>query len=293
VSGLKYAHEAIVLDAQTKSSDFIVLEHDVEYVRRGDMPLHLNILFPADKDETTPWPVVVFVQGSAWGKQDIFRNIPSVLKLAACGYVVAMAEYRPSSVSLFPAQVQDVKTAIRYMRINAAKYNGDPERIAVFGDSSGGHTAAMVCITQGMEEFDTPEYAEVSADVLAAVDHYGPTDILRMDDFECAFSHDAADSPESRLIGCPIQQNREKAKKVDPAVYVSPQRKIAPLLIMHGDEDELVPYNQSELLYDALREAGKDVAFYRVAGGHHGGAKFWCPQAVDIVDEFLKKHLKK
>lgn len=261
---------------------------DIEYVRYGDHPLKIQLIQP--RGSQGPYPLLVFIQGSAWRPQNLYMNIPQLADFAHRGYVVASVEYRPSQEAIFPAQLQDVKTAIRYLKTNAGKYNLDPARVAVWGNSSGGHLAVMVGVSEGVEEFNTPDYPTESSLVKAVVDFFGPTDLTQMSKFPSIMDHDAADSPESMLIGGPIQENIKKAARTNPINYISGRKALPPFLIMHGDRDELVPFNQSVLLYEALKADRQDVTFYKVKGAGHGDG-FWTPEVLEIVHKFLAAHV--
>ena len=126
-----------------------------------------------------------------------------------------------------------------------------------------------------------------SSRVQAVVDWFGPTDLVRMGDAESDVRHNAPDSPESKLIGGPILENKDKAAKASPTIYVTTEA--PPFLIMHGDRDREVPFNQSELLYAALKKAGVDVTFVPMKGAGHG---FGWPEAIAPVEDFLKRCLK-
>ena len=119
--------------------------HDVEYARVDDVPLHLQILLPFTRNEPDKIdPCLVFVQGSAWMEQDVWMQCVMLSGLAKKGYVIAVVQYRHSGLAPFPAQIQDARNAIRYMRVHASEYHADPDGIVVGGDSSGGHTS-MFC----------------------------------------------------------------------------------------------------------------------------------------------------
>ena len=126
---------------------------------------------------TEKFPLIVFIPGSAWMKQNVFNVLPNMIRMCEKGYVMAVAEYRHSGLAGFPAQAEDAKTAIRFMRLHAAEYHVDAEHIAVWGDSSGGHTALMAGLTIG-DYPDNGTYGDVSSAVNCIVDWYDPTDLI-------------------------------------------------------------------------------------------------------------------
>ncbi|MED1229852.1 alpha/beta hydrolase [Bacillus nakamurai] len=166
--------------------------------------------------------------------------MPQLAEFAKEGYTVASVQYRGSKEAVFPAQLHDVKTAVRFLKANAPAYNIDPEKIGVWGDSSGGHLALMLGLTEGLKEYEpSGEHLHETSRVHAIVDWFGPTDLLAMSQYPSVIDHDAPDSPESMLIGGAIQENKEKALKASPLQYV--HREAPPILIMHGDQDGIVP----------------------------------------------------
>ncbi|MFI5380793.1 MAG: prolyl oligopeptidase family serine peptidase [Tepidisphaerales bacterium] len=177
---------------------------------------------------------------------------------------------RLSQHAAFPAQIQDCKAAVRWLRQNADEYSLDPDRFAAWGSSAGGHLAAMLGTTGDTKEFDVGDNLTLSSRVQAVVDYFGPTDFLQMDAHRLpnGMVHDAAQSPESLLVGGAIQENKEKVARADPITYVS--RNAPPFLICHGDADPLVPHHQSVLLEAALKKAEVPVTFYTVKGAGHG-----------------------
>ena len=132
----------------------VVYIRDVEYVRREEGPLHLQLLLPdglrPGARSTLRYPLVVYVQGSAWGEQDVYFSLPKLVPLAQAGFVVASVKHRASTVAKFPAFLQDVKSAIRFLRAHADTYCIDPNQVGIWGDSSGGHAALMVGVTGDM-----------------------------------------------------------------------------------------------------------------------------------------------
>ena len=259
---------------------------NLEYVPGGHEWQKLDIYLPEQGTYTGPLPMVVWIHGGAW-RAGSKENCRSRVFLED-GYAAASINYRLSHHAMFPAQIEDCKAAIRYLRANAKKYNIDPDRIGVWGSSAGGHLVALLGTTGDVKDFDTGSNLNISSKVQAVCDFFGPTDFTRMSDFESRMDHDAADSPESLLVGGPVQENKEACKRANPITYVS--RNDPPILIVHGDKDPLVPHNQSELLYEALKRADVDVKFHTVKGGGHG---FRDVQVNRMVKEFFNRHLKK
>jgi acetyl esterase/lipase len=215
------------------------------------------------------------------------------LPFAAQGYLCASIEYRYSSEALFPAQVHDVKCAVRYLRAHAAILGLDPKRIGVFGESSGGYLTTMLAVTAGVSELEgNGGWAEHSSQIQAAVNFYGPSDFLSMNRAGSIQDHESPDSPESELVGGAIQLHPEKTALTNPMHYIKPESSIAPMLLIHGDADPLVPFNQSELLYAALEKANAPVRFLkRVIGGGHGGEAFLSQDISQLLHLFFGLHL--
>lgn len=268
----------------------VELVRDVEFGTGGGRPLRLHLLRPKAPPKET-MPVVVYVYGGAWRAGSREAGIGPLASLARKGYLGASIEYRLSQEAVFPAQIEDCKCAVRFLRAKAKEYHLDPEQIGVWGPSAGGHLAALLGTSGGVKELEgtggSPGY---SSRVQAVVDWFGPTDFLKMDAAGSPMKHDAPDSPESRLIGGAIQEKREKVARANPITYVS--KDDPPFLIMHGDRDPLVPFNQSELLHEALKKAGVEVAFHPVRGAGHGGPGFNTPEVREQVESFFDRHLR-
>lgn len=277
--------------AQTSGPDksSITTLRDIEYVPGGHERQKLDLYLPKTDDSQSSMkrPLIVWIHGGAWlaGSKD---DCPAV-RFVHDGYAVASINYRLSQHAVFPAQIQDCKAAIRWLRANADKYGIDPDRFGVWGASAGGHLAALVGTAGDVNDFDVGPNAGVSSRVQAVCDFFGPTDLTKMGDFPSVINHDAADAPEAKLIGGPVQENKDKAQRANPIAYVT--KDDPPFLIVHGDKDPLVPHNQSELLCDALIRASVTVTFHTVQGGGHGGFKD--PQVDPLVAEFFKRHLGK
>ncbi len=265
---------------------------DVVFGTGGGRPLKLNILRPRTAPRT-PMPVVVWVHGGAWraGSKEGRRT----LALAKRGYFTVSIEYRLSQEARFPAQIEDCKCAIRWLRAHAKDYNIDPNRIGAWGASAGGHLVALLGTAGDVKELEGQGgWQDQSSRVQAVCDFFGPTDFTRMNEGGSHMDHDAPNSPESQLVGGPIQKSKEACRKANPITYVTPDD--PPFLIVHGEADRTVPINQSEFLYEALKKAGVDVTFVRVKRGGHGfrGETDPSPERIEqLVIEFFDKHLRR
>lgn len=261
---------------------------DVAYVPDGHERQKLDLFVPPGDG---PKPLVIWIHGGAFVMGDKRGRSPA-FPLLGEGFAVASINYRLSQHAVFPAAVEDAKAAVRFLRKHAGEYGVDPDRFGAWGASAGGYQAAMLGTTASTKAFDVGENLEVSSAVQCVVDEFGPTDFTKMTEQAKAVpgsdEHDSPDSPESKLLGGPVQENPEKAAKADPCTYVT--RDAPPFLIMHGDRDKLVPYGQSVLLVDALKKVGAPVVFHTVEGGGHGDG-FGEPER-RAASGFLTKHLK-
>ena len=227
-------------------------------------------------------PLVIWTGGSGWRSDDGKAPAADVAEwFTARGYAVAGVSVRSSAQARFPAQLYDVKAAIRWLRANAGQYGLDPQRFAVVGDSSGGWVASMAAVTGDVNALEGDVGVQgTSSAVQAAVDLFGPTDLLSMDRqmaeggcaamaaaFASPACHNDPSSPESRLVGCPIQACPDAAAKANPLRYVDGDD--PPMLIVHGADDPYVPIGQSRLLYDALRSECVPATLLTVAGAGH------------------------
>ena len=262
---------------------------DIEYARAGDKPLLLDLYRPQNRKE--PLPLIVWIHGGAFLHGN--KELCIAQFLTRYGYAMASINYRLSHEAVFPAQIHDCKAAVRYLRAHKDKYNLDGGRFGVWGASAGGYLAALLGTTGEVAELEgSLDNLDESSRVQAVCDWYGPTDFLRMNDFPGRFDHDAPDSPESLLIGGPIQDNKEKVALANPITYVTADD--PPFLIMHGKRDLLVPVNQSELLHNALTEAGvssKLVIFEDRGHGFDAADDRGRKIRLSLVD-FFNQHLK-
>jgi acetyl esterase/lipase len=266
---------------------------DVIYARTAARPLVLDLYLHENAGQ--PQPLIVFVHGGAF-RAGSKKDCAEALKLISSGFAIASIGYRLSQEALFPAQIRDIKAAVRWLRAHAGEHNLDPNRFGAMGPSAGGHLVAMLGLSARVREWDDAgdhiESADssISSAVQAVVDWFGPTDFLRMNDQPGGMDHDAPDSPESQLIGAPIQQNPQLVARANPITYATPAA--PPFLICHGDHDPLVLYTQSVMLHQALQKAGSQATLVLVPGAGHG---FQGKQYRDMVEkarEFFNRHLR-
>lgn len=267
-------------------------ERDIVYATAptgGGRELKLDLYLPEPAPAGPARPLVVWIHGGAWRAGT--KDNPPVVPLVARGYVAASVGYRYTQEAPFPANVEDCKAAIRWLRANAARYGIDPNRIGLWGSSAGGHLVAFLGTTGDVSTFDGSHGVQgVSSAVQAVVDWYGPTRVARMSHHPSAMDHDSPESPENQLVGALVQQNPDLAERANPAAYATPND--PPFFIQHGDADPLVPAEQSEILADALKAAGASVTFELLKGAGHGGPKFVTGENLEQVYGFLDRTLR-
>jgi acetyl esterase/lipase len=236
-------------------------ELDVVYGRGGDEDLQLDIYAP--KDGPGPFPAVVVLHGGGWakGSHELFRPLAGAL--AAHGYVAATVGYRLAPRHKFPAQIQDVKCAVRWLRANAARYQIDSERIGALGFSAGAHLALLLGLTQAKDGLEGDGgNPEQSSQIQAVINISGPTDLTRPDWPEATRA----------IIFDWLGGSREQIPGVywaaSPLAYV--HRGAPPVLTIHGTEDPVVPYEQAKLLHAALRRAKVSSRLEPLHGKDHG-----------------------
>lgn len=226
-------------------------------------------------------PLLIWTSGSAWFSDNGKAGAVAIAEeFNPRGYVVAGVSVRSSFQVKFPGQLFDIRAAIRWLRSHAEAYGIDPDRIAIMGNSSGGWVSAIAATTSDIRQFDgEPDVEGVSSAVQAAVPFFPPTAFLQMDQqtleqketyglpFLPVIVHDAPTSPESSLIGCPIQTCPEATEAANPIVYVS--RRDPPIHVFHGTFDPLLPPDQSEALYESFKAVGNEASFTLVDGAGH------------------------
>jgi acetyl esterase/lipase len=231
------------------------------------------------------YPAVMIVYGSAFFGNNLKQKAYNTLAapLLDSGFAVITVNHRSSRDAIFPAQIQDIKAAVRYIKAHSDTFQIDTSFIGITGYSSGGHLSAMMGTSGSVGEMtihtktaqiegQVGNYLSYSSSVHAVVDWFGPTDFQRMDSCGSEMVHDADDSPESILVGGPIQENEDLCALANPISYIDPTD--PPFLILHGDADPLVPHCQSEMLFQRLQEAGVSSEYILVPQAKHGPGLF-------------------
>ena len=246
--------------------------------------LKMDLVMPKHAEGHAPMPAVLWLCGGAFCVVDRSVWMPQMIDLARRGYVVGSVNYRTSNAVPFPAPLQDVKAAIRFLRANAAEFCIDPNRIAVMGESAGGTMASLAGVTAGLSEYEVGEHLDTSSAVQAVVDFYGLTDMSTMPDH----SEDAnvADWTMEAFLGGVTPEKLDRTSAVN---YVG--KDTPPFMILHGSADITVAMANSENLYAKLIECGIPAEFYVLEGAAHGDDMFYQPPVIDLIDAFLKKHL--
>lgn len=269
--------------------DEISLSYIPDVVYDEKKQLHLQIIKAGKADKECVFPCIVFIQGSAWKKQNTYENVANLSRLAKRGYTIAIAEYRHSEIAHFPAQIIDGKNAIRFMKEHWKDYNADPDKVIIMGDSSGGHTSALAGMTSETDLYDEPANNE-NCRVRGIIDLYGAVEVTLPDGFPSTLNHQLPDSPEGLLMGYNIRENMEEAACANAKSYA--EFEYPPMLILHGTKDKTVFCQESVNLYKAVNEAGREVKLVLVKKADHGGPAFWSDAALNIYDDFIQKCLQ-
>lgn len=254
---------------------------DIAYVPQGHSRQKLDFYAPSSSGGPGPWPCVVFIHGGGWESGS--RSGNGAMGLCWRGYAVASIGYRLSGDAPFPAQIEDCKAAVRYLRAHAARFNIDPNRIGASGGSAGGHLAAMLGTTGDVTTFDKGEHLDQSSRVKAVVDFYGPTNLA-------FYGASRPGDTLSRFIGGPIQDYPAKVQVANPIAYVTPND--PPFAIFHGDADPLVPQRHSKALQEALQKANVPATLTIVKGAGHGFTGAALQDVNARVTAFFDKYLK-
>lgn len=284
----KHLSKSGVSQTLPQPSNAAVLK-DIPYRTVGDKTLCLDLYRP--EQASGKLPVIVWIHGGAWLAGSKNQCLPERMGFVGKGFAVASVDYRLSDAAKFPAQIEDCKAAIRWLRAHAEEYNLDANRFAAWGDSAGGHLVGLLGTAGDVRDFDTGEYLDQSSAVQVVCNYYGPSDFAAFVTTPGYEEHAWPQSPESRLIGGRVQDKAEEARKASPTTYAS--KGDAPMLLVHGDKDSTVPIGQSKLLYEALKKASVPTEFVTLKDAGHGGPQFQTQELLSRIEAFLKSHLDK
>jgi acetyl esterase/lipase len=264
------------------------VHRDLAYADIGEKALLLDLYVPGGESGEA-LPVVVWIHGGGWRNGSKENALGAVL--VRRGYAVASINYRLSAEAVFPAQIHDCKAAIRWLRAHAEEYHLDADRIGVWGSSAGGHLVALLGTSGDVADLEGElGNAEFSSRVQAVCDWFGPGDLVGMASTEASGRGGASrggGGPVARLLGGSIEEKRELAISASPVTHVSEDD--PPFLIMHGDQDPVVPLGQSEALHKALHGAGAESTLDVIKGAGHG---FRGVDHFETVGRFFDAHLK-
>lgn len=270
-------------------------EHDITYGNVSGVALKMDVYYPEVADG--PVPAIVYVHGGAWisGDKASDEGVRFIPELVARGYTVASVNYRLAPTHKFPAQIEDVKCAIRYLRANAADYGIDPSRIGAAGASAGGHLVALLGTSDPSSGLEgSCGFADESSRVQAVVDLCGPTDLaaLLFDVDYVSWIEELYATAAEQVLGT-RDPNAEIVSKLSPVTHVTNDD--PPFLIIHGDQDIVVPVSQAEILYDRLVAVQVPATLVVVENAGHDltgtNASMALEEIVDMIADFFDQHL--
>ncbi len=260
---------------------------NLDYVGAGKPRQTLDLYLPETKT-TKPRPLVVYIHGGGWegGSKDQAGVLFGLLKDK--GYAGASIAYRLTNEAIWPAQIHDCKAAIRFIRAHAAENQIDPDKIAVFGISAGGHLVSMLGVSSGVKELEGElgKHLDQSSRVTCVLDFCGPSNFLTFGGKGSIINPDDPKSAVGKLIGGPVEDKQDVARKASPVTYIT--KDDAPFLLIHGDKDSIVPYAQATE-FDAALEAAKVPA--TLLTGTDGGHVFFSGPLIEHMRNFIDRHL--
>ncbi len=253
-----------------------VIHRDLEYAIADGESLKLDLYLP-EKTKTAP-PLVVWIHGGGWKSGDKAQVNRAILRLSEDGYAVASINYRLEDLSIHPKQIHDCKGAVRWLRAKAEEYGYDASRIAVGGGSAGGHLALLLGLSGGVEALEgtVGENTDQTGAIRAIIDLYGPSELSVMAETSDRFNR-------------AHQFDTEQLAGASPLTYLTPDD--PPVLILHGDQDPVVPVEQSHLLHERYQNAGLTSELHILEGAGHGGAVFSDQERYQIIQTFLERNL--
>lgn len=269
---------------------------DIVFAHEDGKDITLRILKPwkNDLNKDKRYPLIVFIQGSGWTFPNIGYHLPHITQFAMAGYVVATVTHRSCNDGHpAPAFLQDVKSAIRYLRAHADEHQIDPTRVAAWGTSSGGNTALLLGMTGDDPRYTSSVHPEQSDAVKVVVDVFGPTDMMslfvtRHGDIDTVQLDPGVEAYYNRILGDAwnTPEGRAVADSISPLQLLREGMALPPMQLLYGDADPVVPYDQGERLYEKMTALGYDAEFVRVTGAEHEG-NFWSQAILDEIKAYI------
>ncbi len=283
----QFLFSLVALSAGAIGSSAEKIIRDITFAEVESIPLKLDLYLPATP---TPAGLIIWVHGGAWRAGS--RAAVDLRGLVERGWGIASVDYRLSTVARFPAQIHDIKAAIRFLRAHSADYGYPTNRFVIAGSSAGAHLAALVGVTNGVAELEgnEGEFPKDSSAVQAIVDLYGASDLTTI--LAQSTPHGLAMRAPALelLLGGRPDAKPELARLASPVFFVDAND--PPLLLLHGDRDPQMPINQAHELEGAYENAGLSVTFKVLHGSGHGGPAFTDEASLTLIDTFLRQHLK-
>ena len=275
-----------LLEGDLTATSGKLLAEDLVYFSDGTRNLRIRMMIPTSPAKSF-FPLVCHVVGSAWMKQNLNNHVLDFKEVVQAGYGVAFIEYTPVPDAQFPQQVLDVKKAITYLNHHAHDLGIDTANMFLSGDSSGGHTALLSWVTWDNGQLSNAKDSLPA--IQGCIDLYGVTDLTTIADYPSRVNHEMANSPESLLLGAIPKYHFDLAKQASIPYYLE-EKIYAPLLILHGNCDSLVPFEQAVILYNTCQKTKSETTFFAVNNADHGGPSFYTTEVLATIVNFLNEH---
>lgn len=258
---------------------------DMVYHEYDNCKRSLQLIIPYQREwkEDKRYPLIVYIPGSAWHRQEMYNSIPGRSELASRGFAIADVQYRESDLNPFPAQIIDVKNAIRYIDTIAEQYHMDMDNIFLCGDSSGAHVALLTGLTAEYGELDEKGEAPLVHKIRGIITCAAPTNMMLSE----------GDGPMEDLLGTDdVKKVPELARSASATTYLSKDREIPPILMFHGVQDGMVAISHARELYEALKSCDKEVEYYEIENVGHCSPAYLGEDATDIIADFIQRNVK-
>ncbi|MES2830040.1 MAG: alpha/beta hydrolase [Bacteroidota bacterium] len=281
--GLFAAHVLQAQEADTLNIPNAILIKRIPYVVNGHKLQNLDIYIT--KNATKPMPLLIWIHGGAW--EGGLKKWIDPAYLLNSGYAIASIDYRFSGDAIFPAQVIDCNEAALFLWDHATEYGFDKSKFIIGGGSAGGHLSSLIGLSANNNKTEFYNNIKRSRQIKykAIVDFYGPSDLNVVHGKATAMDYDSENSALTRLLGHPTLERPDIAAQASPVTYID--KNDPPIIILHGDADDIVPFWESKLFYSKLRLAGVQAELVKLAGAGHGGAQFSSKETQKKLNDFL------